>query len=91
MGNHRKRNCISTLSPFAFRNVIFAPSAHNSYAGASFPGLVDTLFEIEKTTGEEKDKRWKDVALQLSAVTFFIENAASSLQPPVDFQTLCCQ
>ena len=66
---------------------MFAPSAHNSYAGSSFPGLVDTMFEIEKETGEEKQRRWDEVALQLSVVTFFINNAASSLQEPIDFQT----
>ena len=64
---------------------MFAPSAHNSYAGSSFPGLVDTMFEIEKLTGDEKDAQWKEVAQQLAIVTFFIENAAASLKNPTMF------
>ena len=64
---------------------MYAPSAHDSYAGSSFPGLVDTMFEIEKLTGDEEDARWEEVAKQLSIITFFIENAAASLQPPTLF------
>ena len=71
--------------PFT-RNVIFAPSAHNSYAGASFPGVVDTLFEIHKLTGEDFAKRLEEVKQQLSIVTFHIQSAAALLQDYDNFQ-----
>merc|ERR550532_1291540 len=67
------------------RNVVFAPSDHDSYAGSNFPGLVDTLFQIEKLTGAEEEEKWQEVAKQLSIITFFIDNAAAALQLPTNF------
>jgi len=29
------------------RHIIFAPSSHNKYAGESFPGIYDALFDID--------------------------------------------
>ena len=71
--------------PFT-RNVIFAPSAHDSYAGSSFPGLVDTLFEIHKLTGEDFTERLEEVKKQFSIVTFHIQSAAALLQEYDNFQ-----
>ncbi|ELU09884.1 hypothetical protein CAPTEDRAFT_160163 [Capitella teleta] len=67
------------------RNVVFAPSKHNSYAGSSFPGITDAMFEIEKKSGVEKQEQWRLVHKQLATVTFFIETAAASLHPATDY------
>lgn len=68
------------------RNVAFASSAKNSYAGSSFPGIVDTLFEIEKLTGKELTDRWEDVKKQFAILTFRIQLAAAILQDMSSFQ-----
>ncbi|KAJ8410841.1 hypothetical protein AAFF_G00187980 [Aldrovandia affinis] len=34
--------------PF-YRHIIFAPSSHNKYAGESFPGIYDAMFDIENS------------------------------------------
>ena len=66
--------------------MILAPSQHDDYAGSTFPGIVDALFEIEKLTGAEETERWELVKKQLSVVTyFFLHAAANFLQ---DFDTL---
>ena len=66
--------------------MIFAPSAHNNYAGSSFPGIVDTLFEINKLSGEEFTQRLEEVKKQMSIVTFHIQAAAAVLQDYDSFQ-----
>ena len=78
MQNKQNKNIITVIY---FRHVVFAPSAHNAYAGASFPGIVDAMFDIEKATAEESGPRWRLVHKQLAVVTFFIETAAASLLP----------
>jgi len=60
-----------------------APSEQNHYAGSSFPGLNDALFEISRDPAQQK--RWREVSKQLAVVTFFIETAAASLNKPIDF------
>lgn len=68
------------------RHVLFAPSMNNLYSGSGLPGLVDSLFEIEKVKDDgERHRRWNEVAKQVSILTFFVETAASSLLPPTQF------
>ncbi|XP_062582887.1 putative N-acetylated-alpha-linked acidic dipeptidase, partial [Saccostrea cucullata] len=37
------------------RHVLFAESSVNTYAGSSFPGLADGMFEIEGSPDEQKE------------------------------------
>ncbi|XP_064646378.1 N-acetylated-alpha-linked acidic dipeptidase 2-like [Lineus longissimus] len=62
------------------RHVIFAPSKTNSYAGASFPGLVDSLFEIDT-----HPEQWKVFKKHLSVVIHLVRSAASMLNDVVEF------
>ena len=64
------------------RHVLFAPSVHNSYAGTTFPGLVDSLFGLDNSTDSAA---WRLVEKQFSIVTFVIEAAAASLARPSEF------
>ncbi|MEQ2158497.1 hypothetical protein GOODEAATRI_012930, partial [Goodea atripinnis] len=65
--------------PF-YRHVIFAPSSHNKYAGESFPGIYDALFDIENSTDPEK--AWQEVKRQISIAAFTVNAAAVTLTPP---------
>ena len=58
---------------FFFSHVLFAPSAHNAYAGSSFPGLVDALYSVQYLN--EKD--WELVKKELSVATFYIQSATN--------------
>lgn len=58
--------------PF-MRHVLFAPSAHNAYAGSSFPGLVDALYSVQYLD----DKDWELVKKELSVATFYIQSATN--------------
>lgn len=65
--------------PF-YRHVIFAPSSHNKYAGESFPGIYDALFNIEKAV--DKQKSWDEVKRQISIAAFTVHAAAMTLTSP---------
>ncbi|CAL9683855.1 unnamed protein product [Knipowitschia caucasica] len=65
--------------PF-YRHVIFAPSRHNKYAGESFPGIYDALFDIENAADPEKS--WDEVKRQISIATFTVHAAAMTLTVP---------
>uniref|UniRef100_A0A3P9GWQ0 Glutamate carboxypeptidase 2 n=1 Tax=Oryzias latipes TaxID=8090 RepID=A0A3P9GWQ0_ORYLA len=65
--------------PF-YRHVIFAPSSHNKYAGESFPGIYDALFEIQNSADPEK--AWQEVKRQISIGAFTVHAAAMTLTPP---------
>uniref|UniRef100_A0A8C6KV66 Glutamate carboxypeptidase 2 n=1 Tax=Nothobranchius furzeri TaxID=105023 RepID=A0A8C6KV66_NOTFU len=65
--------------PF-YRHVIFAPSSHNKYAGESFPGIYDALFDIENSADPEK--AWQEVKRQISIAAFMVHAAAMTLTPP---------
>ncbi|XP_039248299.2 putative N-acetylated-alpha-linked acidic dipeptidase [Styela clava] len=56
-----------------FRHVVFAPSVHDSYAGAGFSGLTDAIYEAKR------DGNWEKVKKQLSITTFHLLSAASTL------------
>ncbi|XP_031716346.1 N-acetylated-alpha-linked acidic dipeptidase 2 isoform X1 [Anarrhichthys ocellatus] len=65
--------------PF-YRHVIFAPSSHNKYAGVSFPGIYDALFDIKNSADPEK--AWDEVKHQISIAAFTVHAAAMTLTPP---------
>ncbi|KAM4742233.1 N-acetylated-alpha-linked acidic dipeptidase 2 isoform 3-T3 [Anableps anableps] len=65
--------------PF-YRHVIFAPSSHNKYAGESFPGIYDALFDIENSADPER--AWREVKRQISIAAFTVHAAAMTLTPP---------
>ena len=64
--------------------MVFAPSAHNKYAGMTFPGLVDSLFETQQLSGDT-EAAWRQVEEQLSIVTFLIDSATTTLAAPSEF------
>ncbi|XP_028904413.1 N-acetylated-alpha-linked acidic dipeptidase 2-like isoform X2 [Ornithorhynchus anatinus] len=63
--------------PF-YRHMVFAPSSHNKYAGESFPGIFDALFDI----GNHPDppKAWAEVKRQISIAAFTVQAAADTLK-----------
>ncbi|KAG8002088.1 Glutamate carboxypeptidase 2, partial [Nibea albiflora] len=61
-------------------HVIFAPSSHNKYAGESFPGIYDALFDIENSA--DPQKAWEEVKRQISIAAFTVHAAAMTLTPP---------
>nr|XP_039260069.1 putative N-acetylated-alpha-linked acidic dipeptidase [Styela clava] len=63
------------------RHVIYAPSLHDTYASSAFPGLVDSLFDIDSDSDPEK--RWREVRRQYSILLFHIGSAASTLRDVV--------
>ncbi|XP_046543017.1 LOW QUALITY PROTEIN: N-acetylated-alpha-linked acidic dipeptidase 2-like [Haliotis rubra] len=66
-----------------FRHILFAPSSVNSYAGSSFPGLTDLLFEIDKSA--DPAKQWERVKQHFSVTLFTIQSAAATLRDPAHF------
>uniref|UniRef100_A0A8C1J270 Aminopeptidase NAALADL1 n=1 Tax=Cyprinus carpio TaxID=7962 RepID=A0A8C1J270_CYPCA len=67
--------------PF-YRHIIFAPSSHNKYAGESFPGIYDALFDIENAVDQQK--AWDEVKRQISIAAFTVNAAAETLKPFVN-------
>lgn len=63
---------------FINRHVIFAPSSHNKYAGESFPGIYDALFDIERKV--DPSKAWGEVKRQISVAAFTVQAAAGTLR-----------
>ncbi|XP_046295337.1 N-acetylated-alpha-linked acidic dipeptidase 2 isoform X2 [Marmota monax] len=63
--------------PF-YRHVIYAPSSHNKYAGESFPGIYDALFDIESKV--DVSKAWEEVKRQISIAAFTVQAAAGTLR-----------
>lgn len=62
---------------FSIRHIIFAPSSHNKYAGESFPGIYDAMFDIENK--EDPHSAWTDVKKHISIAAFTIQAAAGTL------------
>ncbi|XP_077579242.1 N-acetylated-alpha-linked acidic dipeptidase 2 isoform X1 [Stigmatopora nigra] len=62
--------------PF-YRHVVFAPSSHNKYAGESFPGIYDSLFDIKHSADQEE--AWNEVRRQISIAAFTVHSAAMTL------------
>ncbi|XP_069327044.1 glutamate carboxypeptidase 2 isoform X2 [Eulemur rufifrons] len=63
--------------PF-YRHIIYAPSSHNKYAGESFPGIYDALFDIESSV--DPSKAWGEVKRQISIAAFTVQAAAGTLR-----------
>uniref|UniRef100_A0A8C5LCK0 glutamate carboxypeptidase II n=1 Tax=Jaculus jaculus TaxID=51337 RepID=A0A8C5LCK0_JACJA len=63
--------------PF-YRHVIYAPSSHNKYAGESFPGIYDALFDIESKA--DPSKAWGEVKRQIAIAAFTVQAAAGTLR-----------
>ncbi|XP_031200523.1 N-acetylated-alpha-linked acidic dipeptidase 2 isoform X2 [Mastomys coucha] len=60
-----------------YRHIIFAPSSHNKYAGESFPGIYDALFDIENKA--DPHLAWAEVKKHISIAAFTIQAAAGTL------------
>lgn len=63
---------------FINRHIIYAPSSHNKYAGESFPGIYDALFDIESKV--DPSKAWGEVKRQISIAAFTVQAAAGTLR-----------
>ncbi|EGW14598.1 Glutamate carboxypeptidase 2 [Cricetulus griseus] len=63
--------------PF-YRHIIYAPSSHNKYAGESFPGIYDALFDIDSKV--DPSKAWREVKRQISIAAFTVQAAAETLR-----------
>lgn len=61
-----------------YRHVIFAPSSHNKYAGESFPGIYDAMFDIESKANQHE--AWEEVKRQISIAAFTVQAAAGTLK-----------
>lgn len=68
------------------RHVLFAESSVNTYAGSSFPGLADGMFEIESSPDEAS--RWEIVKKHFTVILYTIESAASTLRDVHKFMPL---
>ncbi|XP_075402557.1 N-acetylated-alpha-linked acidic dipeptidase 2-like isoform X2 [Tenrec ecaudatus] len=62
--------------PF-YRHIISAPSSHNKYAGESFPGIYDAMFDIENKA--DPHSAWTEVRKQISTAAFVVQAAAGTL------------
>ncbi|NXG49191.1 NALD2 dipeptidase, partial [Psilopogon haemacephalus] len=61
-----------------YRHIIFAPSSHNKYAGESFPGIYDAMFDIESKAAQHE--AWEEVKRQISVAAFTVQAAAGTLK-----------
>ncbi|KAF5926063.1 hypothetical protein HPG69_010085, partial [Diceros bicornis minor] len=61
-----------------YRHIIFAPSSHNKYAGESFPGIYDAMFDIENKA--DPRSAWREVKKHISIAAFTIQAAAGTLK-----------
>lgn len=62
---------------YLYRHIIFAPSSHNKYAGESFPGIYDAMFDIENA--KDQSKAWEEVKRQISIAAFTVHAAGMTL------------
>uniref|UniRef100_A0A8C3S555 Transferrin receptor-like dimerisation domain-containing protein n=1 Tax=Chelydra serpentina TaxID=8475 RepID=A0A8C3S555_CHESE len=61
-------------NPRAHRNL----NSHNKYAGESFPGIYDAMFDIENKADQRK--AWEEVKRQISIAAFTVQAAAGTLK-----------
>ncbi|KAL7983244.1 hypothetical protein Chor_000120, partial [Crotalus horridus] len=59
------------------KHIIFAPNNHNKYAGVSFPGIYDALFDIDNKADQQK--AWEEVKRQIFIAAFTVRAAAGTL------------
>ncbi|XP_012946196.1 putative N-acetylated-alpha-linked acidic dipeptidase [Aplysia californica] len=62
------------------KHLIFAENANDAYAGSSFPGLVDLLFQIG-----DNAERWELVRQHFSTVLQTIQSAGATLRDVTSF------
>lgn len=72
------------LSPLK-KHLLFASSTFDSYAGATFPGLVDLMYGIEDLEGDAKIEQWEKVKKHLATIIFCIDSATFGLKPWTSF------
>ncbi|XP_041369737.1 N-acetylated-alpha-linked acidic dipeptidase 2-like [Gigantopelta aegis] len=65
------------------KHVIFAENSNDIYAGISFPGLVDILFEIDKHPNTSA--RWEQAKLHFSVILYIIDAAAATPRDVTNF------
>uniref|UniRef100_A0A8C6IT37 Glutamate carboxypeptidase 2 n=1 Tax=Melopsittacus undulatus TaxID=13146 RepID=A0A8C6IT37_MELUD len=63
--------------PF-YRHIIFAPSSHNKYAGESFPGIYDAMFDIESKADQRE--AWEEVKRQISIAAFTVQASSRNTE-----------
>ncbi|XP_060073376.1 glutamate carboxypeptidase 2-like [Ylistrum balloti] len=59
-----------------YKHVMFAPSLYDSYSDNSFPGVVDTMHDIQINKRADK---WNLLKQQVSVATYTIQSAANTL------------
>ncbi|KAH9494444.1 Glutamate carboxypeptidase 2 [Bulinus truncatus] len=64
------------------KHLIFAESDHDAYAGSSFPGLVDLLFQIDR-----EPERWEKVKQHFSVILQTIQSAGAMLRDVTNFMS----
>ncbi|BFZ07500.1 hypothetical protein BsWGS_10539 [Bradybaena similaris] len=64
------------------KHVIFAENSNDAYAGSSFPGLVDLLFQIEK-----EPARWERVKQHFHTILNIIQTAGFTLREVGSFMS----
>ena len=67
------------------KHIIFAENSNDAYAGSSFPGLVDLLFEIDKHP--EPKERLEQVRQHFSTILQTIQSAGATLRNVSSFMT----
>ena len=77
------RICDASRYLFHSRHILLAESDVDTYSQSSFPGLVDSMFEIEKAV--DPAERWEIVKKHYSVILFTIQSAASTLRDVTDF------
>lgn len=53
---------------------MFAPSKYDSYSDNSFPGITDTMHDIEQGMN-----KWETLKQQISVATYTVQSAANML------------
>ncbi|XP_070181932.1 putative N-acetylated-alpha-linked acidic dipeptidase [Littorina saxatilis] len=67
------------------KHLLFAENANDVYAGSSFPGLIDLLFEIDERDETERQARWEEVRHQFSVIVNAIQAAGFTLRDVISF------
>ncbi|KAK7502667.1 hypothetical protein BaRGS_00005917 [Batillaria attramentaria] len=67
------------------KHLLFAENSNDIYAGSSFPGLVDLLFEIDLLEEPERSERWRKVEHHFSVLLNAIQSAGYTLRDVVNF------
>jgi len=85
--NENSNEGIKSGKLYVFRHVVYGPSKYDSYSGSLFPGLSDSLFNIEKVpkNSQEGHSRWEQVKHEVARLSFTLEVAAATISPVTDF------